>query len=193
MDRQPDVGSCMDRKPDVGSGMDRKPDGCSRRRLTEYTSCVCQMSRAQGLLLSSNFTRDTHLSPFGSSYSTSANLKPPDYRTLSIGWSYLEKSVTRHNCSTDWLLSLHYLNKHLSLPLPDGCFMGKSGCTSTGTLKSPHSLKDPTEVAFEAVMHQWKFINLLGEAAMGPTFGEIRERPTLWPTSTGFPHWFGCF
>lgn len=45
---------------------------------------------------------------------------------------------------------------------------------------------DPTllamQVAFEAVMRSWEFINHLGEAAMGVTFGEIRARPTLCPT-----------
>ena len=46
--------------------------------------------------------------------------------------------------------------------------------------------------AFEAVMHSWEFINHLGEAAMGLTFGEIRVRPTLCPTLQDFlPHSFG--
>lgn len=38
----------------------------------------------------------------------------------------------------------------------------------------------------EAVMHSWEFINHLGEAAMGLTFGKIRVRPTLCPTLQDF-------
>lgn len=41
-------------------------------------------------------------------------------------------------------------------------------------------------VALEALMHFWEFINHLGEAAMGLTFGEIRVRPTLCPTFQDF-------
>ena len=43
-----------------------------------------------------------------------------------------------------------------------------------------------TQVAFEAVMRPWEFINHLGEAAMGLTFGEIRVRPTFCPTLPDF-------
>lgn len=43
-----------------------------------------------------------------------------------------------------------------------------------------------------ALMHSWEFINHLVEAAVGLTFGELRERPTLCPTLSNFlTHSFG--
>lgn len=47
-------------------------------------------------------------------------------------------------------------------------------------------------VTFKTVMHLWEFINHLGEAAVGLTFGDIRGRPTLCPTFgrlLGLTHW----